>query len=146
MVRHNTRSMADDVNFFQETLDSGDIDVTKEASKGSKMNDNTDSDTITVTIDKPNIKHLSMFDYFGLNPNTVSDDDTELLRKISEHVGAVDKQSISDELSSLEFRIGKPKLGMSRLQHVYNYLRLMASAKDAMESVKTYEDKGGDRE
>lgn len=141
MARHNTRSMDDNVNYFQDALEDGDIDVAKTTPDTPKSDDNTK----TESVDHDGYKHLAMYDYFGVNANDENDDDTEMLRNIAEHLHASDKQSIEDELMDIEYRIGKPKLGISRMRHILNYLTLMGSAKEAMEGVKKYENLGRDK-
>lgn len=46
-------------------------------------------------------------------------------------------------LDFIEERIGEPKLGISRADHVYQYLKLASRASDAYREVEKYENKGG---
>lgn len=59
----------------------------------------------------------------------------------------VSKMGVKDVPGYLDFiegKIGEPKLGISRADHVYQYLRLVSTANNAYEEVKGYENKGSD--
>lgn len=52
-------------------------------------------------------------------------------------------EDVEDYLMALEQSIGDPKLGISRADHVYQYLKLASRASDAYKELEKYENKGG---
>ena len=130
--------MDDNVNIFQEMVGNREIDI-QEAPDAPKTNETTPVDKLDV-----DTKHLLVKDHFGFDKN-MGVDDTEMLRKIADMLVSGDKEDAERELRDIESVIGKPRMGVNRVQHVFNYLTLMQSARKAMRNVNSYVDNGGDK-
>lgn len=60
--------------------------------------------------------------FFGVqNPNT---QDSKALSEISRMIGVRDDVDMLWEIKHIENRIGTPPIGMTRLQHVYNFISI----------------------
>ena len=72
------------------------------------------------------LARMKLDGYFGIQSPTTQDD-----KSLSEIVRILDGDKIDPvdflwQLKSIEDRIGTPPLGVSRLQHVYNFIRIGA--------------------
>ncbi len=68
------------------------------------------------------ITEMKMKGYFGANNPTT--EESKFLSEIARNLGTGDDVDLLWEIKNLENRIGTPPLGMSRLQHVYNFMRI----------------------
>lgn len=83
-------------------------------------------------------------EYFSLDPeHFASSGVRDRLAYIYRYVESTSPNDIIGYLQALENRIGAPKLGTSRIEHVYQYMRIAESASKLIGRLKQYGDQGG---
>lgn len=81
-------------------------------------------------------QEMSVESYFQLHhPNTK---DTETMKDLIRVVGAEHQTDLLFTLQQLEARAGNPPLGVSRLQHLYNYAKLNAQMQSLGRQLEQY--------
>ena len=68
------------------------------------------------------VSKIQIQSFFGLNEMTPAE--SKMLSEMSTLLGDKQDADLLWEIRNIENRIGAPQLGMSRLQHVYNYLTI----------------------
>lgn len=82
--------------------------------------------------------HYRLYSFFNLeNRDSISQKKNEQVKAIHDWArvksGSNDADKISNELLHLEQRLGTPSIGVSRLNHLYQYVRINSKVKDLEE-------------
>jgi len=85
-------------------------------------------------------------EFFGITDIEARDPKKrDKLLYIYEQAGGGNKDSVYAALNKAENKIGTPKLGVSRLDHIYNYYRLKERAVGTFGALREYATKNSDR-
>ena len=83
-----------------------------------------------------------LYEYFGLEGKVVTKQEKQRLSMIAEYIGGEGKDEIVGRLRKLENRIKEPRQGVTRINNIYQYLKLSNEAKKHFAELKEYEDRG----
>lgn len=112
----------------------------KEASEAPKSDDTSGGGTL------PPIEmgSATLGEYFGYSDlESHAPGMKNKLDEIYLMVRGLGHEDVEDYLMALEQKIGDPKLGISRADHIYQYLKLASRASEAYKDLEKYENKGG---
>lgn len=103
-----------------------------------------DGDNIVDSSSSPTVyAALLLRDFFGLSPEEARSplrrDKLKELYEFAVRRGDSDKNSIYTLLNSIEQRIGAPKAGITRLDNIRNYAKLLDSARSTLSAIEGYE-------